>query len=248
MTPRSADALRARLTSGTPTFLMAIRAWPMAEAVHLAAQTGHHGVYIDMQHGAITLETAAQLCLVAAALQLPALVRVPAMDAALIGAVLDNGATGILVPDVDDVQMAHQALAASYHPPAGRRSMAARRGFAVDERPFVAPMIESARGVEAAAAMAALAGVDALVVGRGDLAASLNDAAQLEAQLASVVAAGRSEKCPVIIAGMRDATAARRAADAGAARCFIVGTDIAYLLDGAQRQRAAFEQAFAGLR
>lgn len=243
--PSCADALRARLAAGTPTCLMAIRAWPLAEAVHAAATSGHHGVYIDMQHGAITLERAANLCLVAAALQLPALVRLPAFDHALIGAVLDHGATGILVPDVEDLRTAWNAVAASRHPPAGRRSIAARRGFATEPRPFVAPMLETPRGVGVAAEIAALAGVDALVVGSGDLAAHLSDPGQLEAQLAAVLAAGRRHGCPVVVAGLRDAGAARRAVDAGAACCFITGTDIAYLMAGAQRQLAAFGDVFA---
>lgn len=243
--PSCADALRARLAAGRPTCMMAIRAWPLAEAVHAAATSGHHGVYIDMQHGAITLESAANLCLVAAALQLPALVRLPAFDHALIGAVLDHGATGILVPDVEDLRTARDAVAASRHPPAGRRSIAARRGFATEPRPFVAPMLETPRGVGVAADIAALAGVDALVVGSGDLAANLPDPGLLDAQLATVVAAGRRHGCPVVVAGLRDAGAARRAVDAGAACCFITGTDIAYLIDGASRQLAAFREAFA---
>lgn len=239
------DLLRQRLVSGTPTFLMAVRAWPMAEAVHLAAVTGHHGIYIDMQHGAIGIETASQLCLVAVALRLPALVRVPVMDPALIGAVLDNGAAGVMVPDVDDVETARRALASSRHPPAGNRSVAAPRAFATQARPFMALMIETPRGVAAAASIAALADVDALVVGTGDLAANLEEKDTLNTHIAAVVAAGRAHGVPVILAGLRDSAAARRATDAGAAACFIVGTDMAYLMDGARRQVGTFQDVFS---
>lgn len=119
-----ADRLRQRLARGTPTFLMALRAWATPEAVHFAASTGHHGLYVDLQHGAISRTSAAQLCQVARAMDFPTLVRIPSLDAALVGNLLDNGAAGILVPDVEDAEAAARLVQAASHPPVAAARMA----------------------------------------------------------------------------------------------------------------------------
>ncbi|WP_307849700.1 hypothetical protein [Qaidamihabitans albus] len=43
-------------------------------------------------------------------------------DPFAIGRVLDAGATGVIVPLVDDVECAERAVAATRYPPRGRRS------------------------------------------------------------------------------------------------------------------------------
>lgn len=245
--PSTAGLLRERLKAQKPTFWMAVRACPMPELVHFAASTGHHGVYLDMQHGAMDVGTVAQLCLVAQAIGLPTLVRIPELNAAVIGNVLDHGATGILVPDVEDSAMAEAAVEAAYHAPTGRRSMGGRRGFSVDSAPYVAVMIESARGVESAGPIACTTGIDAVVVGLVDLAASLGDTPLGPSTFNAVnqiLAAGKTANKPVIVAGLRDAQTCQGMVQRGAAPCFMTGTDISYLFQGAEVQIARFRALF----
>ena len=52
------------------------------------------------------------------------LVRVLAIDAALIGRVLDGGALGIIAPQVESAADAARVVACCRHPPRGRRSYA----------------------------------------------------------------------------------------------------------------------------
>jgi 4-hydroxy-2-oxoheptanedioate aldolase len=215
--------------------------------VHLAASTGHDAVYIDMQHGAYSLETATQLCQAARGLNLPALVRTPSVNPSLISALLDNGATGIMIPDVDSASCATSAMSAALHPPRGNRSYGGQRGFEVERTPFMAMMIESRSGVADAQAIATVAGVDALFIGINDLAASYGETTAGEATaraVSQVIASGGAAECPVILGGLRDVTAARAAVEKGAARCFVIGSDIGYMLDSGRQQRAAFGQAF----
>ena len=234
---------------GEPTYILAIRAFNTVELVHAAATTGHHAIYVDLQHGSASIEAAAQLCQAARGLGLAPLVRVGSLDPGLIGRVLDNGACGVLLPDVERLEQASHAVQAALFPPAGRRSFGGMRGFAAAARPaFIAPMIESAAAAENAAAIATVPGVDALVVGAADLAASLGKAGTLDDPMVvqtieMVIAAGQRVGRPVAVAGLRSPEACARLGRHGAAPWFFLGTDIAYFLDGARRQVTSFDAA-----
>lgn len=242
-----AGVLRQRLSSAAPTYMLAVRAWTNPELIHLAHNTGHHALYLDLQHGALDVPIVASLLLTASALGLPALVRTPSLDAALIASVLDLGAAGVIVPDVETAVQAGQAAAAAHHPPKGRRSLGGARGFEQEANPLVVAMIESAVGVEAAELIAAVAGIDALMVGSQDLSASLRTAEaapSLDEATQTVIDGGRKHGVPVIVAGMRDPAQAIDMVRRGASTCFSVGTDVGYTLQGARQQIALFSAAF----
>lgn len=226
---------------------MAIRSCTTIEVIHLAASTGHNAIYIDMQHGTYTLQTAAQLCQAARGLNLPALVRTPSMDPSLISTLLDNGAAGIMIPDIHSASSANSAMSAALYPPIGNRSYGGQRGFEIEKTPFMAMMIESQRGVEDAQAIATVPGVDALFIGINDLAASYGETTagrETAKAVSQVIASGRAADCPVILGGLRDVKAAKSATENGAANCFVIGSDIGYMLESSRKQRAVFGQAF----
>lgn len=94
---------------------------------------------------------------------------------------LDAGAHGVIVPDVVDAVQAEAIVAAMRHPPRGVRS---RGTYGYDATGYSGaeprtsdalcyPMIESRAGVDQAARIARVAGVDGLYVGRRDLALDL---------------------------------------------------------------------------
>ena len=136
------------------------------------------------------------------------LVRVPTDEAHLIGAALDAGAMGVMLPRVDDAAQATRIVEAAKFPPQGRRSY----GFVdsaylhmdqaalmnvVNTEQLVIAQIESAAGVEHADEIAAVDGVDVLWLGPNDLAASLGipggfDRPEYEQAVEHVVAAARS--------------------------------------------------------
>jgi 2-keto-3-deoxy-L-rhamnonate aldolase RhmA len=95
---------------------------------------------------------------------------------------LDNGAPGIVFPHVDDAAQARRCADACRYPPVGKRSMGgalAQLGFAavpvgeaartINEETLVVVMIESPQGVAQADEIAAVKGVDALLIGTNDL-------------------------------------------------------------------------------
>ena len=118
------------------------------------------------------------------------LVRVPALDASLIGRVLDGGALGIIAPQVESAADAARVVACC-RPPRGRRSYAggqAALGYrdlpqaeamaALDASVLTAVMIESRNALDAVEAIASVDGLDLLFIGAHDLAADLGLAGQ----------------------------------------------------------------------
>jgi 2-keto-3-deoxy-L-rhamnonate aldolase RhmA len=242
-----ADSFRLRLSGNEPTYMLAIRAWASTELIHLAHNTGHHAVYFDFQHGAFGLTTAAPLILTANALGMPALVRLPKLEISAIATVLDSGATGVILPDVETAAQALQAISAAHLPPKGNRSYGGVRGFHQELNPMVIVMIESLDGVNSSDAIAAVKGLDALMVGSQDLSASLqssNADCTLNEAIQEVIDSGKNHGVPVIIGGMREPSRAAELVRCGASPCFSVGTDIGYTLQGAKLQISAFEQVF----
>ena len=138
-------------------------------------------VTLDLQHDLFDRETAMHAIRAIAAQGAAPLVRLPGIDAALAGYVLDAGAAGVIAPQVESVAEAEASVAACRFPPAGRRSHGPTRAalrpgsnaFAAAEQTLIFAMIETREGLQQCEAMAATAGLDGLFVGPGDLGLSL---------------------------------------------------------------------------
>lgn len=199
-------ALRARIKAGAllaGTFVKV----PAHEIVEVLAQTGLDFICLDAEHGAFDRARMDACLAVGRALDFPVLVRVAAGTPQDVLQALDAGAVGVVVPHVDTVEKAAAMALATRYGPGGRgyaggsrwgdfgeHGMAALVARSQDETVLIV-QIEEVAGVQAAAGIAAVPGVDALFVGPADL--SLNygrtDMAgpELQAALASVGAAAR---------------------------------------------------------
>ena len=153
---------------------------------HILGGAGCDFAFLDTEHSGFGIETAKAGIRFLEAGGIPALVRIPSRDAHDIARVADIGAEGVMLPLVGSVEVAAAAVAALKYPPLGRRGVAlqiahdnyragpaAPKLAAANDRTTLVLMIETAEGVEAAEAIAALPGVDALWVGHFDLSASL---------------------------------------------------------------------------
>ncbi|MQA35115.1 HpcH/HpaI aldolase family protein [Modestobacter roseus] len=204
---------------------------PAPEVVELVALAGFDVAVIDLEHSPMSLESASTLIATALHTGVSAIVRVPGLDPGLVQRVLDAGAEGVMVPHVDTVEQARSAAAAVRFPPLGERGVGStsRAGawgaqplaeylrFGQEEAMLIA-QIESAAGVRNAEEIAAVDGVDALLVGTVDLAVSEGrtpgDPAVAEL-VAAVVDSARAAGVPVGNAGAATAEAAQTAVDAG---------------------------------
>jgi 4-hydroxy-2-oxoheptanedioate aldolase len=152
---------------------------PGATAAELLAEP-FDLVWIDLEHGALGPLDAQEMILGAQAAGTFALVRLPVDAHALMTAMLDAGADGVVLADVRDPFTAAAAIDKVAHPPDGTRGWGPRRLTLRQRgtgrrppRPSVWVQIESAAGVDSADAIAAVPGLDAVVVGTADLSFSL---------------------------------------------------------------------------
>jgi 2-keto-3-deoxy-L-rhamnonate aldolase RhmA len=169
----AAPAARGDVLAGTVLTL------PGATAAELLAEP-FDLVWIDLEHAALGREEAQEMLIGAQAAGTHALVRVPPSDHALMAAMLDAGADGIVLADVVDASAALGAARAVAHPPHGSRGYGPRRAAwrrrtraGTAASPWLWAQIERAGAVERAAEIAAVPGIDALVVGTADLSFSL---------------------------------------------------------------------------
>jgi 2-keto-3-deoxy-L-rhamnonate aldolase RhmA/alpha-beta hydrolase superfamily lysophospholipase len=178
-------SLASQLASGAPLTALLAKL-PCAAQIESAGRTGFDLVVLDTEHGpggGLELEHHLRAADAAA---VPALVRVPKGDPAGIGAALDAGAAGVVVPHVRSAAEAEAVVAAAHYPPRGRR------GFALSTRAggygaagwdehvaraaretVVVVQIEDAEAVERTAEICAVPGVSGMLLGAADLRMSL---------------------------------------------------------------------------
>lgn len=142
---------------------------------------------IDMEHSGPSIETVADMALVARALDFPVVVRPPAASREWITRLLDLGVWNLHCPQVDSAEQAAAIVAATRYAPMGSRGMGglgpatdferhatlAERVEFANRQVFVTVMLESARAFEDLEEIAAMDGIDALTLGPQDLAQDL---------------------------------------------------------------------------
>ena len=229
----------------------------------LAAATGHDYMGIDMEHGAFTVQEATQLCIAALATGMTPIVRVcsGAIDEAT--RLLDNGALGIVVPHVDTAKEARRVADAFHYPPAGHRSWGgpppiygymppnvAEAQKAINDEILTIVMIESPEGVANASDIAAVDGIDVLLIGSFDLTSEMGIAGQMGHEklvqaYATVAAACRKHGKVLGMGGINDRENAVRYIGMGA-RYLSSGTDHSYIVSAAQSSVAFFRSLKPG--
>lgn len=172
----------AQMRAGKLAIGMGVRNARTVDIAQMAKTCGFDWLFIDCEHSSLGTDQAAQISAASLAVGVSPIVRVPGYEHYLASRMLDNGAQGIVVPHVDDAAMAERAARHMRFPPAGKRSMGGglqQTGFAampvgevaraVNEETMLVVMIESPEAVKNADAIAAVKGVDAVLIGTNDL-------------------------------------------------------------------------------
>ncbi|WP_137176306.1 HpcH/HpaI aldolase/citrate lyase family protein [Roseomonas sp. AR75] len=158
----------------------------------IAAASGYDWLFIDMEHGAMSVDDATRISIAALSQGVTPIVRV-CKDAIFEGTrCLDNGAMGIVVPHVDTAEEAQAVVQAYRFPPVGSRSWGgppfayglgavnpAAAQAELNAEILVVCMVETPESVANADAIAAVPGVDVLLIGTSDLTATMGIAGQI---------------------------------------------------------------------
>jgi 4-hydroxy-2-oxoheptanedioate aldolase len=142
------------------------------------ASSGFDFLWIEMQHSPLTYQDVARM--VATCKGSPAIpfIRVPDATEGDIQKAADLGALGIIVPMVDTVAKAQDAVKFAKYPPIGRRSQGSGQYGAIwggnyrataNDNMMVVAMIENPAGVDIADKIAAVPGVDVVFIAATDL-------------------------------------------------------------------------------
>ncbi|MCJ2182426.1 aldolase/citrate lyase family protein [Novosphingobium sp. 1949] len=176
--PETGTDIRAKLTAGG-----LVVSWFTMGSIPLV-EGGHSALFdagvLDLQHG-LWDRMGAHLAVGAIGTE-RSIVRVAANTPQAIGEALDTGAAGVLVPLVESAEQARAGVAAATFPPVGNRSGGGVRPLSEgfdrylkrSMAPLIGVMIETGAGIENAAQIAAVEGVDFVFIGTGDLALSLD--------------------------------------------------------------------------
>ncbi|MBS7707243.1 HpcH/HpaI aldolase family protein [Chelatococcus asaccharovorans] len=215
---------------------------PSSHTTEIIGSVGYDFVIIDQEHAPFDRGTIDLACLGARASGIAALVRVAEPTAASILSVLDLGATGVLVPHVDCAEKARMiAAACRYRGGARGFSNTTRAGdfggaaFAdhiasQDAQTTCIAMIEDEAALGQLDEIAAVEGLDAFFIGRGDLTAALG-VERMEEAVRQITAAARKAGMTtmVLVSSKADARAMRQLG----ATAFVVSNDQNFLKSAA---------------
>ncbi|GKU10833.1 2-keto-3-deoxy-l-rhamnonate aldolase [Fusarium langsethiae] len=186
------NTLQTRTATGQLCKALGVRLVTNPQVVQLAKNARFDSLFVDLEHSTLSLDDAGRLCGAGLALGVTPFVRVPHQCGnGFIQKVLDAGAMGIIFPHVESANEAKAAVAISKYPPQGCRSITGQLpAFSLKSFPqpdvicetnkhgsMVFVMIENERAVERVEEIAAVDGVDVILIGSNDLAIELGSPA-----------------------------------------------------------------------
>lgn len=198
------------MQAGKPTIGPIVQL-PSAPVATLLSQAGFDWLWIDMEHGAINIETVQLMVQATKGTPTVPIVRIPWNLHWLAKPVLDTGAMGVITPFVNTKEEAAVAVAGLRYPPEGVRGFlptfaASRWDLSLSEYVKVANkeilaimLIEHYEAVEHIEEILSVPGVDVVFVGMYDLSGSMGVLGQtthpkVEAAAQKVLAAAKKAR------------------------------------------------------
>ena len=164
---------------------------------------------------------------------------------------LDSGAQGIVVPHVDDAAEAKRVVDQCLYPPIGHRSVAGAMAQleyelmpmsdvvrVINDETLVAVMLETPQAIDNADAIAAVPGIDVLLIGTNDLCAEMGIPGQVGDEKVAraydkVISACRNNGRAAGMGGIYDEDVCSKFVRAGC-RFVLAGADIGFLMAAAK--------------
>jgi len=251
--PKIVNVARQRLARGELSLGFGVRTARSAEIAKAMKTAGFDWLFLDLEHSAMSIESAAQLAIAGLDAGIAPIVRVPKGEYSLATRLLDSGALGIVVPHVDTADEAREIADRLRYPPLGHRGVFSSmphfdyRGVKVDEMTaalnaanLLIVMLETPAAIADAEAIAAVDGIDVLLIGTNDLAIELGIPGELghekmaDAYTRMVAACQKHGKWPGM-GGVYDEPLMRRYVDLGC-RFLMAGADLAFMMAAGARR------------
>ena len=251
--------MRRRMLGGEVMIGFGVRLARSTEIASVARACGFDWLFVDMEHSAISIDLATQICVAANDAGLVSIVRPPGKDPTICSRLLDNGAGGLLVPHVDGPEEIQPIVDACKFMPIGRRSYGGalpqldyeilpqpEHMRLANERSMIMPMIESPKAVANAEAIAAIPGVDVLSFSTNDLAIEMGIPGELghpriEEAYKSVIAPCKKHGKAAGVGGIAERKLLERYLPLGFTQIQI-GSDMAFVTGGARDRRAMLRE------
>ena len=240
-----------RLEAGELAIGFSVSFWRMVNIAKIAKTCGYDWLFIDMEHGTAGVELVTEICIAALDAGISPIVRVPGHEHHHAARVLDGGAMGVVLPHVDTVDEARRVAGNCKFPPLGHRSVPPtlpQLGYAtlpaveamrlLNESILLVVMLESPEAIDNAEAIAAIDGIDVLLIGTNDLAAEMGIPGEIgdkkiSAAYERVIAAARKHGKFAGMGGVYGEDLMKKYIGMGA-RLVLGGGDLAFMRVGAQ--------------
>lgn len=255
------NKVKERLARGEVSLCMATRLARTAEIGMIADACGFDAFYIDMEHCTISLDAAAQICVAALPVGVTPLVRIAGHQFDDATRLLDAGALGIICPNVSTAAQAQAFARACRFPPFGGRSVAGAgplQGYRAtplkdvntqgNDTTLCIAMLETPEGIANAEAIAAVPGIDVLLIGSNDLCTAMGIPGdmknpKLRSAYESVAKACKAQGKHLGVGGVRGDVGHVAELVALGGRFVIAGSDVQYLMKAARDEAASLRKA-----
>ena len=248
--------IKAKLNRGEPALVTSLQAIDPSY-FELASLMGFDGIWLDLEHHACSLETAAGLMRAARVGVADMMLRPAKGEFMRLGRMLECGAQGIMYPRCSTADEARELVAAAKFAPLGRRGLDSGNADApycslpldryvreANEQTFLVVQLEDRDAIANAREIAEVEGVDVLFFGPGDFSVlsgipgQMSDHPLVDEAIAAIAAAasaaGKQWGMPV---GSPDR--AKELLDMGS-RFLAYGADLLWIKQGLEQTREQF--------
>ena len=244
-----------RLDAGELALGIGLRQARTVDIGKIMKTCGYDWLFIDMEHNSMSIDTAAQISVAAQDAGIAPIVRVPGFQHFHASRALDGGAQGVVVPHVDTAEVAAEMVSNCKYPPVGHRSVTGRLpqvNFeahpqdevtrSVNNATLVVVMVETPTAVENVEAIAAVPGVDSVLVGTNDLCTEMGIPGavgdpRIQEIMERVVAACRAHGKHPGLGGVYEPPLMERYVRMGM-RLILCGSDLTMMMAAAQERSA----------
>ncbi len=244
------NVAREKLEKNQLSLGVGVRMTRSVEIASAMASAGFDWLFLDMEHGTMSLDACAQIAAAALDAGITPIARVPSGQYSIATRALDNGALGIVMPHVDTAAEAREVVEKLKYPPVGHRSMGGTgphyglrdmsvgdASKALNAANLTVVMLETPTAIANAEEIAAVPGVDVLLIGSNDLCAEMGihgdfgNERVADAYRKMIAACEKHKKFPGM-AGIYNETIMPRYIEMGA-RFILSGQDANFMLAGA---------------